>query len=188
MRSLMIFIDGAYLRKTFEKFYGHDKIKYDLLSRYFVERVQGILSSGAFGNPGPPPIFLRAYYYDAEVEKGDKDYEKQHAYFETIKDYPGYEIKLGRLIRLDNGKTRQKGVDTLLAIDMVNKAHLNHYDVALLVAGDDDYLDLVKTVKETTGKIVCGAFDPSTASERLVKSFDQRITLHKNHLNDFIFQ
>lgn len=39
------------------------------------------------------------------------------------------------------------GVDTLIAIDTVTKAYQNHYDVAVLLEGDDDFIDVVKAMK-----------------------------------------
>jgi uncharacterized LabA/DUF88 family protein len=46
-------------------------------------------------------------------------------------------------------------VDTLIAIDMISKAYENHYDVDILLAGDDDFLDVVNAVKNA-GKRVYG--------------------------------
>ena len=58
-------------------------------------------------------------------------------------------------------KTRQeekaKGVDIALAKDFLSHAFLNNYDVALLFAGDGDYIPLVEEVKRL-GKIVCVVF------------------------------
>jgi hypothetical protein len=60
---------------------------------------------------------------------------------------------------------------------MISKAHLNHYDITLLLAGDDDYLDKVKSIKDFTGKRVYGAYFERNASPRLVESFDMRIPI-----------
>ena len=65
---------------------------------------------------------------------------------------------------------------------MLSKAYLNHFDWCVLLAGDDDYLDLVRAVKNTTGKQVIGAYFKKTVSERLVKSFDRMIVLTKEQL------
>ena len=81
------------------------------------------------------------------------------------------EVKLGDLIKT-NKLYKQKGVDTLIAIDMITKAYLNHYDVAYLVAGDRDFVNVVKTVKNYTGKIVIRIFEPTSISQELKKAFD----------------
>lgn len=79
------------------------------------------------------------------------------------------------------GTFRQKGVDTLIALDMLSKAYENHYDSAILVAGDDDFLDVVHAVKNA-GKKVYGAFFEKHISQDLKDSFDRRI-----HLVDTFF-
>lgn len=56
---------------------------------------------------------------------------------------------------------------------------------ALLLAGDDDYVDLIKAVKDVSGKRVYGAYFPDNASERLIKSFDQQIELTQDILKQF---
>jgi uncharacterized LabA/DUF88 family protein len=40
-----------------------------------------------------------------------------------------------------------KGVDIALATDMLGHAHRKHYDLAILVAGDGDYVPLVEAVQ-----------------------------------------
>jgi len=60
---------------------------------------------------------------------------------------------------------------------MVTKAYQDHYDIAVLLAGDDDFVDIVKAIKEA-GKRVCGAFFEDSASPRLVTEFDLHIPLN----------
>lgn len=43
---------------------------------------------------------------------------------------------------------RQKGVDTLLSIDMVNLAASGKISDAVLVAGDSDYIPAIRVVKD----------------------------------------
>ena len=96
-------------------------------------------------------------------------------------------MKLGRLIKTGkDNKYRQKGVDVLLAIDMISKAHLNHYDIALLLAGDDDYLDVVHSIKNLTGKRIYGAYFERNASQRLIDSFDRRIPITDDIVRQFL--
>lgn len=97
-------------------------------------------------------------------------------------------MKLGRLIRTgkENEKYRQKGVDVLLAIDMISKAHLYHYDIALLLAGDDAYLDMVKSIKDFTGKRIYGTYFERNASHRLTEAFDMRIPISDDIINQIV--
>ena len=136
-RRIMIFIDGQYLRKGLKKAVGTDAINYD----NFTDELLTFT-----GNPILFPELLRVYYYDAIPNKEDAEsikYEEQMSYLREILSNADYEIKLGRMKKLKDGTFRQKGVDVQIAIDMMSKAYLNHFDTAILVAGDDDVLDVV---------------------------------------------
>jgi len=116
----MIFIDGGYLREGFKKLLGHDKINFTNLSGLLRQAV----STRIGGNMQPD--LIRAFYYDAIVEPKGAGYEKQREYFDAIRESPRYEVKLGRLIRTGSGDFRQKGVDILLAVDMLSVPFSNN--------------------------------------------------------------
>ena len=68
---------------------------------------------------------------------------------------------------------KAKGVDIALTKDMLTNAFLNNYDVAVLIAGDGDYVPLVEEVKRL-GKVVYLSFfkDEGLSQElRLVSDF-----------------
>ena len=170
--SLLICIDGGYLRKNIKDMIGNDDIDFLFLTRYLFDTLdEGRIKAE----------LIRAYYYDAIVDSGEFAYQDQEKYFDEIKKEEKLEVKLGRLIKT-NKNYRQKGVDILLTIDMLSKAYMNHYDWGILLAGDDDYLDLVYTIKNITGKRVIGAYFEKNVSERLIKSFDKHIKLKKDLL------
>ena len=180
-RSFMIFIDGAYLRNELKEKFENDNIEFALLAHLFSRAAKWSTIDMEL---------IRVYYYDAIVDREDnpEKYREQETYFNNIRKIDNYEVKLGRLIKSGkgNGRYRQKGVDVLLAIDMISKAHLNHYDIALLLAGDDDYLDMVKSIKGLTGKRIYGAYFDRSASQRLVDSFDKRIPITEELVNQII--
>ena len=70
----------------------------------------------------------------------------------------------------------------MVAIDVITKAYLNHYDVALLVAGDRNFVNIVKAVKEYTGKLVYGVCEKDRSkhtSKELIATFDQCYDINK---------
>jgi len=172
-RPAMIFIDGGYLRAEVKRVFGHDNINFALLSHYLN---RSIIAEHIH------PELIRVYYYDAIVDHKDPKYDEQDRYFKDIRKNNNYEVKLGRLIRTKDDRYRQKGVDVLLAIDMITKAFLNHYEIALLLGGDDDYVDLVKLIKDLTGKRIYGAYFQNSVSERLTENFDRRLILSEANL------
>lgn len=180
-RSFMMFIDGAYLRNEMIEKHRTDNIRFDLIPHIFASKLQ-------WGSIDME--IIRVYYYDAVVDFKDNAemHNEQETYFNNLRELNHYEVKLGRLIKTGrvNKKYRQKGVDVLLAIDMISKAHLNHYDIALLLAGDDDYLDLVHSIKNLTGKRIYGAYFERNASRRLIESFDRRIPITDDIVRQFL--
>ena len=174
-RRVMIFIDGGYLREGFKRIYKHERINWPGLY---------VLLKTLAQEERRYPEVIRAYYYDAIVdpmENPDK-FKKQKEYFSEIEEHGVYDVKLARLKKTEK-RARQKGADVKLAVEMVTKAFQNHYDIAILLTGDDDFLDLVKTVKDLTDKRVYGAFYPDHISEDLWKSFDRKQPLTKQLLD-----
>ena len=177
-RPSMIFIDGGYLRRKVSEIFGHDNINFESLSKGLTQLMhEGLIV----------PELIRVYYYDAIVKYNDPKFEEQNEYFERIRMTQKYEVKLGRLTKTKDNY-RQKGVDVLLAIAMITKAFLNQYDIALLLAGDDDFVDLVKSIKDSTGKRIYGAYFPKEKTDNLAKSFDKRFELSKIFLNPHIIK
>lgn len=164
----MIFIDGGYLRKNLCDSFGDDNIDFgellDILLNWY--------------NSLPSYLFqanlIRAYYYDAIVSEEDKEFAKQKEYFKSVTNPFSFTVRLGRLVRSSKKKFKQKGVDILMAIDALSKAYENHYDTAIFVLGDRDFLPLVEAVKDA-GKKTIGVFWISNVASELLAAFDYRI-------------
>ena len=127
-RRVMIFIDGGYLRECLKRKFGNDTFSlngfqdlvYYLINCVKYGRIEGEL--------------IRTYYYDAIVDETEKDKRQaQKNFFSTLSNVSFCTVRLGRLIKTKGGY-RQKGVDILMAIDMLTKAYENHYEIAILVA------------------------------------------------------
>jgi uncharacterized LabA/DUF88 family protein len=66
---------------------------------------------------------------------------------------------------------------------MVSKAYMDHYDIAFLVTGDEDFLPVVDAVKNA-GKRVFGIYFDTWISEDLKNSFDEFLELSKGWFED----
>ena len=130
---------------------------------------------------------IRVYFYDAVVDESDPQFSAQTIFFSSINMLDNFEVRLGRLKKDKDGAPRQKGVDTLLAIDILTKAYTNQFDLAVLVSGDEDFLDAVMAIKNM-GKRVYGVFFINHISRNLESSFDKKIRLNKDWINPFRVQ
>ena len=167
----MIFVDGGYLKKQLAK-QQIDIKKFDL--EKFSVRIAELT-----GWANRRHIIIRTYFYDGIVNPSDSEYEIQKEFHDSINEtFSNYEVRQGRLIRSGKGDLRQKGVDTLLAIDMIDKANSNQYEIAIVVAGDLDHLEAIKTTKNK-GKKVYGFFNKESISKELSLEFDRRYVLEE---------
>ena len=171
-RLAYMFIDGGYIRGRLQELGREDILKdsdkYARFLQLFLSRFRSITYS--IGKV----VISRVYYYDAIIPAEDdpEEHSQQKRFFNKFQlNMSMCEIKLGDLVKTSKG-FKQKGVDTLIAIDMITKAYLNHYDIAYLVAGDRDFANVVKAVKNYTGKIVIGVYEPASVSEELLRAFD----------------
>lgn len=80
------------------------------------------------------------------IEKQSKQFNGQKGLFRELEPNPLIDIKSTPL-KQKNGEIFQKGVDVLLATDMVNLAHEESYDVAIILSGDTDMIEAVKLIK-----------------------------------------
>jgi len=180
----MIFIDGGYLRNGVNHVLGDTKadkkISYRELKDFIVSQV---------AKEGIQPELIRAYYYDAIVdsEKYPEESKKQKAYFAKVQKRKSYELRLGRLVKTQDGY-RQKGVDIQLTLDMLSKGFLGHYDVAAFVGGDDDFRDLIYAVKNLAGRRVFGFYFSYNTHDEMKDSFDVEIVLTKAKVENIMLK
>lgn len=163
----MAFVDGGYLESNLNKKWGSPLVDYVVLRNDLFSHIP---STG-----GRTLQLLRIYYYDA-VDFTKPTPPEQADKHKIINNTNFLELRLGRLKLDKEGKPRQKGVDTLLALDIVTKAYQNHFDIAILLAGDDDFLDVVKAVKNA-GKQVLGFYFDQLISQELKNSFDMKLAI-----------
>lgn len=101
----------------------------------------------------------RVIYYDAEPENPDPLIKEYWQQIELLDDTElGFGVVRGR-------RQRQKGVDGLIAVDMLEGAFNGVYQIAILVAGDADFVPTVRAVHRRGVMVVVVAQDESLADE-----------------------
>jgi len=125
---------------------------------------------------------LRAYFYtgipsqDMIQEREDlfQQWKKQEGFLNELQKL-GIKVKTMPLKKTPEGYI-EKGVDVLLATDMVSLAFRDAYDTAILVSGDSDYVPVVEEIQEL-GKRVENASFKRTSSYELRKVCDSFLLL-----------
>lgn len=104
------------------------------------------------------PTPVRAYYYTSVVGGEEKIKSVKESLFELR-----FTPKVFK-----RSKTRgSKAVDITLATDMLGHAYRGDYDVAVLFAGDGDYVPLVEEVKRLGKGVRVASFERSGLSDDL---------------------
>ena len=157
-----IFIDGANIYHGSHD-YGKDyKLDY--------EKLAALLSSG--------DELIRTHFYTGVPEDMP---QKEQEFLSAIDRIPNFEVKTKPLKEVD-GKRVEKGVDVLIACDMLWNGLEGHCEHIILVSGDDDLTPAVKRLKDA-GIVVSVAAYKKSASHDLVQAADTYIDLAK-HLDE----
>lgn len=125
---------------------------------------------------------IRAYVYTGAYDQAREpaQYAQQVRFFNRVHKMPFVTLKTRPLVSR-GGTLIQKGVDTLIATDMVTMAFLGHYDVAILVSGDGDLAPAVDAAKAAGRQILVATF-PRSRSTAVAQSADQEILLDPAYL------
>lgn len=75
------------------------------------------------------------------------------AYLDAVEEIPHCSVRSGEL-RMGKRKREQKGVDVLLAVEMLSDAHAQNFGLAFLLAGDADFVPVVDEVRRYGASVV----------------------------------
>jgi uncharacterized LabA/DUF88 family protein len=162
-----IFIDGSNLYHALKNNFG----RHDL---YFTGFISKLCNSR--------PLF-RTYYYNVlqEPAKWPDAHKEQQEFLEVLNKTPYLEVRLGKT-KVAQGLPIEKGIDIMLATDLLYFAWNNAYDVAVLVSGDSDFAYALQAVKNM-GKHVEVAYFENVVSKDLLDIVDNRHLLDRGFLN-----
>ena len=182
-KRVMMFVDGGYLRRQMEDNLKDTPFLGDVKKSIIEANLQAIFGK-ACGRFFPTTLadLIRIYYYDGTSD--DQKHENVRIYHDKLKEMNMVHVKTIQMTKSSKEKTgyKQKGIDTLISIDMLSKAYENHYDVAFLLAGDRDFEPVVKAVKDDAGKNVYGIYFDSSYSYDLKISFDSVFEIVKTEV------
>jgi len=126
---------------------------------------------------------FRTYYYNVLQDPAQRpdSYRDQQEFLDNLRKTPYLEIRLGGT-KVAQGVPVEKGIDIMLATDLLYFAWNDFYDVAVLVSGDSDFAYALQAVKNM-GKHVEVAYFEGGASKDLLNVADNRYLLNRSFLS-----
>lgn len=169
MKRVMIFIDGSNMYHNMMQIFGKASLDY----RKFSIKLTGDRE------------LIRTYYYNCPLDQNENptSYKSQQKFFDNLYKTPDLEVRLGRLQPKPDGRKIEKGVDVKLAVDMLSKAWKNQYDIAILISGDADFVEVVQEIKDQAKHVELAVF-PEQPCHHLRKCSDRTILLDKEFMGD----
>jgi uncharacterized LabA/DUF88 family protein len=125
--------------------------------------------------------FLRVYWYDGAYDSRHAKHEAQRRFFDRIAKTPAVQLRLGHIqvrtpkwqypvkaalkkVGVDlaefekhfqfRSELGQKGVDTLIALDLVRLAQRHVFETAVLIAGDRDLAEPVRVAQDAGRRVI----------------------------------
>ena len=163
--KVAIFIDGSNLYHALENNFR----RHDLNFTEFISRLCGSRS------------LFRTYYYNVlqdPSKRPDTPKIQQQEFLGILQKTPYLEVRLGGT-KVAQGIPVEKGIDIMIATDLLYFAWNNFYNVAVLVSGDSDFAYALQAVKNM-GKHVEVAYFENAVSKDLLDVADNRHLLNRS--------
>lgn len=131
--------------------------------------------------------FAKLRYYTSPLpDVRSPAYRRQQKFFDELRRSRRIELVLGRHEpRWDHGGRRyhvEKETDVNLAVDMVTGAYEDRFDVAMLVAGDTDYVRAIRAVQARGKPVVWCHLSAQRHTDQLAQLCQQRRELTEKFL------
>ena len=159
-----IFIDGSNLYHALKSNFR----RHDLNFTEFTNKLSG------------DRHLFRTYYYNIRQDPAQRPegHREQQEFLDILDKTPYLEVRLGTT-KMSQGIPVEKGIDIMLATDLLYFAWNDFYDVAILVSGDSDFTYALQAVKNM-GKHVEVAYFESGTSRDLLDVADNRHLLDRD--------
>ncbi len=102
-------------------------------------------------------------------------------FISNLKRLPRFEVKLGRL-QIIGGRFKQKMIDVLISLDIVNMCFANQVQQIILVAGDSDFVPAIKKAKNC-GAVVHLFYHPESVHNELLDEIDELHPIDEELIN-----
>jgi len=186
MKKTILFIDSGYL-SFISKYFGEGKpLKYKI-EKFAINIAKEIgLDCQTIYFYIAPPFQSPTPTKEENIRKAS--YDKFIKKLKSIK--PKIKVREGRLQKI--GETfQQKGVDTLMTMDLLKIAQQKEIKKIIIITSDTDFVPIIKDIKDSYGiEIILAYFTDKkrksafSLSNHLWKIVDKKILIKRKHFND----
>jgi len=159
-----IFIDGSNLYHALRDNFG----RADLNFAEFTAKLCGTRQ------------LFRTYYYNIRQDPSlrPEGHREQQEFLDILFKTPYLEVRLGTT-KMSQGIPVEKGIDIMLATDLLHFAWNNLYDIAILVSGDGDYAYALQAAKNMGKHVEVACFERNVSKD-LLEVADNRHILDRS--------
>lgn len=105
-----------------------------------------------------------AYIFDGKIPEKDREPKEQAALNELCS--LGFRLVTREAMVWRNGRYEQKEVDVSLAVEMMEHALMNHFDVAIVVSGDRDYIPVIQKVQASGKRVEVASYEEFISNDK----------------------
>ena len=105
-----------------------------------------------------------AYIFDGK-RPGEPRKPEEQATLDRLRGI-GFRLITREAMVWRNDHYEQKEVDVSLAVEMLEHALLNHYDIAILISGDRDYVPVVQKVQAAGKRVEVASYEEFLSNDR----------------------
>ncbi len=130
-------------------------------------------------------ILVNVYYYVAplDIEANEEKYWSHQRFLDKLRQMPKFKVVLCALKKIKVDDKRYvyfvKGDDVKMSNTLLMGAVDNLYDTAIIISGDEDFIDSINIVRKRYKKKIGNAYFRKSSSSNLRKACDFTINLDK---------
>ncbi|HIK02968.1 TPA: NYN domain-containing protein [archaeon] len=184
MENTWVFLDAGYLNKIAKYFGGGQPIGYDINQfAITLAKANNLWCKGVFYYTAPP-------YQSSRPTPDEADRKRKYDRFiSKLNKIPDFTVREGRCQKQDGGQYVQKGVDTLLVMDLLSCKEKGIKTIVVL-ACDTDFVPVLNKLRKEHGiKIILAYFSDYkrrsefSMSNHILTACDFKFLVQKEHFD-----
>jgi len=188
MEETLVFIDGAYLSLIVKRLFGGATPRFDIKRfSYGLAKEQGLWCRRIFYYTAPP--YLGKSPKEADVKRK----ALYDSFVSKLSNERTVTVREGRCQKTSDG-FRQKGVDTLLTMDLMDEPQEAGVKTVIILTCDTDFVPVLERIRSKHGvKVVLYYFadrvrdSKFSMSNHLLMACDKKVALNGGHFEECEF-